>query len=167
MVLLGEILAPWRTEPDAPPGLAPRRLRSPIGAAIPEYPAILRAPVFRADRARGESASGRGAGAAAAASDTLQLLGVGGAPGSGTAVVKTADGATHGLRTGHGVQGWRLIAVDPAGATLAGPAGRIRLAVGAQAGGAPPPARKPEARKPEAWKTDAQKTDARKTESPS
>lgn len=104
------------------PALAPRRLRTPVPAMVPAYEAIVRAPIFAPDRGpEGQVAA-----------QTLQLIGVAAyGRSAGSAIVRTVDGASHVLKTGDSLQGWRLIAVSGDHAMFDGPVSRTSLAVSA------------------------------------
>jgi hypothetical protein len=124
-VLIGglalQVLAPARTLPPADGGLAPRHLRMPIAVPAPDYPGILRAPIFAPDRRPG---------APVAVSQGLHLIGVASSGRqSQTAIVKGLDGAAHLLRLGESLQGWRLVSVSGDRATFEGPGGTMRLDV--------------------------------------
>lgn len=120
------------TLPEAP-SLAPRRLKAPVAAEIPDYPDVLHAPIFAPDRAAGEAALGGAEGVA----QTLQLVGLAVSGRSVDAVVHTPDGATQVLEPGQALQGWRLVAAASGHAVFVGPAGRVVLTVG---GAEPTPA---------------------------
>ena len=120
---------------DLPDGsaLAPRRLRNPVPVPIPDYAAIRNVPVFTPDRRPG---SGPGASV-----QNLQLVGVAVFGRSvASAVLRSADGATHIVRKGESLQGWNLVSVTVDQAEFSGPAGRLRLVVNtAAAASAPSP----------------------------
>jgi hypothetical protein len=124
-VLIGglalQVLAPARTLPPLDGGLAPRHLRMPLAVPAPEYPGILRAPIFAPDRRPG---------APAAVSQGMHLIGVASnGRQAQAAIVRGLDGAPHLLRPGDSLQGWRLISVSGERATFNGPGGTMRLDV--------------------------------------
>ncbi len=100
--------------------LAPRRPRTPVPAMVPAYGATLEAPIFAPDR----KPEGQ------AASEGLQVIGAAAnGRSAASAIVRTADGANHVLRSGETLQGWRLVAVSGAQAIFEGPGGRMSLSV--------------------------------------
>ena len=137
IVLLGGLAAqlalPGRTELPADSAVAPRRSRAPVATPVPEYPAILRTPIFAPDRAPGETSGAAGTTLAT----HVQVLGVAVGGRSASAVVRDPAGASHVLRPGQSVHGWRLVLVTPRGAVFAGPGGRVAIPVG---GTSSPPA---------------------------
>ncbi|MDR3509129.1 MAG: hypothetical protein P4L64_14645 [Caulobacteraceae bacterium] len=114
-------------------GLAPRRVRMPAAVMIPDYPGILRAPIFAPDRAPGEASA---TGGSTLDAHGPSLLGVAASGRSASAIVRGSDGATHVLRPGEALLGWRLISVEANAAVFATPGGRVRVQLGAPA---PPP----------------------------
>ncbi len=111
---------PIRTALPEDNGVAPRRLRSPLPTTVPAYGAILQAPIFAPDR--------RPEGQAPAQS--LQLIGIAAnGRSTGSAIVLTQDGASHVLKAGDSVDGWRLVAVSSGHAIFDGAAGRAVLSV--------------------------------------
>lgn len=111
--------------------LAPRRVRDPSPAMVPDYSAVLRAPIFAPDRRPGEAAV---ISPGLATAPQPQVLGVAASGRSASAVIRGSDGADHVMQPGQALQGWRLLAVTPNGAVFLGPAGRVSLPVGG-----PPP----------------------------
>ena len=105
LTLLLQLALPPETQLPTDPMLAPRHTRPVKATPIPEYPAILSAPIFAPDRA---PAAAEGAGASA-----LSLAGLGLGKGFGVAIVRAEGGAPQSVRLGESVDGWRLTAVDP------------------------------------------------------
>lgn len=128
------LLARGTDLPD-PSVLAPRRLRPLNPAMIPDYPAVLRAPVFAPDRAPGEAPSA----SSTAAATGPQVLGVAALGGAGRAIVRGLDGASHVLAPGETLDGWKLVGLSASGAAFVGPTGSIRVPIAA-AGAKPPQA---------------------------
>lgn len=126
-----QLALPARTTLPADAALAPRRLPMPAPPMIPEYRAILQAPIFAPNRAPGEGGGGAGG------LQGLQLIGIAAAGRSASIIVRGQDGSTHVLRPGDSLQGWRLIAVAPDRAVFSGPVGRVSLALGGPALSAP------------------------------
>lgn len=125
-VLVVQFALPGATEPPESSSLAPRRTREPVAPMIPDYSAVLRAPIFAPDRRPGETTATAGASVAT----SLQILGVAEAGRSAQVVVRTPDGAAHVLQPGQTLQGWRLVAAAADAAVFIGPAGRVSLPVG-------------------------------------
>jgi hypothetical protein len=127
--LAAQFAWPITTEfsPTAPPSTP--RLRSPAATLVPDYPALLRAPLFSPDRhSLGVGVGGEGA--AATDSQRPILIGVASDRRAGSAVVKGSDGAVHVIRLGEAWRGWRLVAVGAKGAAFDGPGGRFTARVG-------------------------------------
>ena len=118
--LVLQLALPVRTALPDDTTLAPRRLRTPAPTMIPPYAAILQSPIFAPDRRSEDHASVQ----------ALQLIGVA-ANGRSTAnaIVVTPDGASHVLKAGDSIDGWRLVAVSIGHATFDGPSGRADLPV--------------------------------------
>lgn len=123
--LVAQLSLPSRTELPADSTVSPRRARAPAPALIPQYPAVLHAPIFAPDRAPGETSGSGGPGVAA----QIQVLGVAAGGRVASAVVRDPAGASHVLTPGQSLQGWRLISVTQRGAVFAGPAGRVAVPI--------------------------------------
>lgn len=136
MGAVAQFALPSGTELPQDSSLAPRRPRTPLAAMVPDYPAILRAPIFAPDRAPGEAPVLAAGPAGVSASAPIQLLGVAASGRAASAIVRGADGTTRVLAPGESAQGWRLISVEPNAATFLGPAGRVHVPVGGSS--APP-----------------------------
>lgn len=130
LALLGGLAAQlaWPTSTEFPPVSRPmaQRLRSPAATPVPDYPALLAAPLFSPDR---RSLAG-GGGAAATDDQRPILLGVALDRGAGSAVIKGADGGAHVVRLGETWRGWRLVSVGVASAAFDGPGGRFITRIG-------------------------------------
>ena len=108
--------------------LAPRRPKPVVAPPVPDYAAILAAPIFSPDRKPGEdedSAPGSGA------LDGFAALGVATGRGFATALLKGPDGVVSTLRVGDSVQGWRLVGVESAKLTFQRDTARHVVPVGA------------------------------------
>ncbi|MHB8528963.1 MAG: hypothetical protein ACYC8V_05545 [Caulobacteraceae bacterium] len=89
--------------------LAPRWPRLAAIPAIPEYPVILKSPLFAPDRQGGENAAtAPGAGGL----DGYAVLGVATGAGLATAIIRGPYGAARAVRPGEVVEGWRLAGVE-------------------------------------------------------
>lgn len=100
-----QLVLPSETPLPAEPMLVPRHARPITARPIPDYPAILQAPIFAPDRA--PTAAGTGGGP----SSGFSLVGVALGPGFGVAVVRTDDGKSQSVRKGDSVMGWRLVSL--------------------------------------------------------
>jgi len=131
LALLGglaiQLLLPVATELPDVARRAGRPAPSPSGAVVPDYAAVLTAPLFSPDRRPGNSLAGGGG---SAETQRPLLLGVASDRRSGSAVIRGADGAVHVLRPGVVWRGWRLVGVGANSATLVGPGGRYTAIVG-------------------------------------
>jgi hypothetical protein len=103
---------------------------------VPEYSAILSAPIFAPDRKPGDAAAGSGGG------DLAGYSAVGAAVGHGVAtVVLSGPGGTIAtLRPGDSVAGWRLVSVAPDKVVFERNGSQRTLSVGAPTAPAPGPA---------------------------
>uniref|UniRef100_B0T7N7 Type II secretion system protein GspC N-terminal domain-containing protein n=1 Tax=Caulobacter sp. (strain K31) TaxID=366602 RepID=B0T7N7_CAUSK len=123
--LATQVFLPAATEfPAVTPRVA-RPTASPVGAAIPDYAAVLAAPIFSPDRRPGDAVGGD-----AVEEQRPILIGVASDRRSGSAVIRGADGAVHVLRPGSTWRGWKLVGVGATSAALEGPAGRFTVTVG-------------------------------------
>ncbi len=110
--------------------MAPRRPRPIVAPPIPDYAAILQAPIFSPDRKPGEDEdSAPGAGAL----DGFTALGVATGRGFATALFKSSDGVVTTLHLGDSVKGWRLVGVESAKLTFQRDTARHVVPVGASA----------------------------------
>ena len=119
------------------PAAGPRMTRpmsSPAAATIPDYAAILAAPIFSPSRRPGEAAD-----IGAGDSQRPVLVGVASLGRSGSVVLRGSDGVAHVLRAGESWRGWRLVGLGAASATLDGPGGRFTAIVGDIRSPASPP----------------------------
>jgi len=111
-------------------GLAPRRPRLVTVPLLPEYPTILRIPLFTPDRHPGEIGAG-----ATSASDTLAgyaVLGAAVSRSAATAVVSAPGVAPKTVKPGDLLEGWRVVSVSRSRVTFERKGERRDLAVGAQ-----------------------------------
>ncbi len=124
-----QVALPATTE--FPAGASPmtRPPRSPAAVAVPDYPAVLGAPLFSPDR-RSLAATVEG-GETAPDGQRPELIGVASDRRTGSAVVKGADGAAHVVRLGETWRGWRLVGVGARSAAFDGPGGRFTALIGA------------------------------------
>jgi hypothetical protein len=105
LTLLLQLALPPETPLPTDPMLAPRHMRPVKATPVPEYPAILSAPIFAPDRA---PAATEGAGP-----EALTLAGLAVGKGVGVAIVRAQGAAPQSVRLGESVMGWRLTGVDP------------------------------------------------------
>jgi hypothetical protein len=114
----------WPNATDLPSITPPpvQQWRSPAAVPAPDYPALLRAPLFSPDR---RSLGADPHGGATTDSQRPVLIGVAADRRAGSAVVKGSDGALHVVRLGETWRGWRLVAVGAKGAAFDGPGGRF------------------------------------------
>jgi hypothetical protein len=112
---------------------------------VPEYPAILSAPIFAPDRKPGDPAS-----AGSAGGDLAGYNAVGSVVGNGTAsVVLSGPGGTVAtLRPGDSVAGWRLLSVTRDTVVFERNGAQRTLSVGATATQPPAPSGQPPAASP-------------------
>lgn len=122
----------WPIATEFPPTLSPPppRPRSPAAVPVPDYPALLAAPLFSPDR-RSLGGSGGGVGGVATGDQRPILIGVASDRRSGTAVIRGGDGAAHVVRLGETWRGWRLVGIGVASAAFDGPGGRFTARIGA------------------------------------
>jgi general secretion pathway protein N len=105
-----QLVLPPSAPPSQPPGLAPRRQRPILVPPVPEYAAILAAPIFAPDRrpgASGDSPSSSGgslAGYAAVGAVTSRA--------DATAVITAPGGGIRTVRRGDEVEGWQMSGAD-------------------------------------------------------
>jgi hypothetical protein len=89
--------------------LAPRRAREPLRPSVPNYPEVLRNPIFAPDRKADASieppAGGMG---------DYSVLGIATAgAGIATALIRSPDGTITRIQPGSDLGGWKLIQADP------------------------------------------------------
>ena len=111
--------------------LAVRRMKPFAIPALPEFPAILSAPIFAPDRRPG--LADQGASVAAGSLATYAALGAASGHGIGSAVVSGPGGTVKTLRLGDEIEGWRLVAVSATKLTFERKGLRHELLVGAAA----------------------------------
>jgi hypothetical protein len=140
VVLLVVLGAQFMIPPPSPPGdlvtRSPRRPRPVVIPPFPDYPAILRAPIFASDRQPAAAAS-----AAAASQGSLAAyaaLGAAVGDGAATVVISGPNIPAKAIKRGDEVEGWRLVAVDHTGATFVRNGKRHTLIIGAPAEGVAP-----------------------------
>jgi hypothetical protein len=115
---------------DASPVLA-RRPRPVAAPVIPDYAAILRAPIFSPDRKPGEdedTALGSGP------LNGFAVVGVSIGRNFATALVKGPDGSLRTLHRGDTIQDWRLVSIESSQLTFGRDTARHVISVGAPAG---------------------------------
>jgi hypothetical protein len=121
--------------------LAPRRPLAVVPPPVPEYAAILRAPIFAPDRKPGPSALAAPGGGPLSG---YAALGVAIDRSGATAVISGPQNSTRTVRTGESVEGWRLVSIERTRVTFERDGARQSLVVGSppevlsQAGAATP-----------------------------
>lgn len=127
-----QLLIPASPPPLDAGGLAPRRPRLvTVPPVVPEYSAILTAPIFAPDRRPGDSSDIAVPGGGLM--DGYAALGVVIGHGIAAGVVSSPDGKTQTLRRGGEVDDWRLIDVSRTRLSFARKDARHDLIVGAPA----------------------------------
>jgi hypothetical protein len=132
IALVAQIIIP-DSQPltDASPVLA-RRPRPVVAPVLPDYAAILHAPIFSPDRKPGEDEDvvpGSGP------LNGFVVVGVATGRNFATALVKGPDGTVRTLHRGDTIQDWRLVSIEGGQITFARDAARHVMPVGAPAGG--------------------------------
>ena len=127
-----QFLLPGGDAPLQPGGLAARRPRPVVIPPLPEYPAILRAPIFAPDRKPGPAAA---TGPAASSLGGYAVLGAVVGRSLASVVISGPGVAPKTLRRGDMLDGWRLVAVDTTKATFERSGLRHELIIGAPAEG--------------------------------
>jgi len=103
-----QLTLPSETTLPQPSDLAPRRAREPAPPAIPNYPDILRNPIFAPDHKPDASVEPPAGGMG-----DFTVLGIATASdGAATALVKRPDGTIVRIRPGEDMSGWKLVTVD-------------------------------------------------------
>jgi hypothetical protein len=110
LMLIVQLVLPPSAPPSQPPGLAPRRQRPVLVPLVPEYAAILAAPIFAPDRRPG--ASGDASPSAAGSLGGYAAVGAVASRADGTAVIIVPGGGIKTVRRGDEVDGWRLTGLD-------------------------------------------------------
>ena len=132
MAALGlQLVLPYRAPTPDAVSLAIRRVKPFVIPSLPEFPAILRAPIFAPDRHPG--LADQGSIAAAGSLGTYAALGAASGHGVGAAVLSGPGGAVKTLRLGDEIEGWRLVAVNATKLTFERKGARHELVVGAAA----------------------------------
>jgi hypothetical protein len=126
-----QLVLPYRVPAPEANSLAVRRAKPFVIPLLPEFPAILRAPIFAPDRRPG--LADQGASAAAGSLGTYAALGAASGHGVGAAVVSGPGGAVKTLRLGDEIEGWRLVAVTATKLTFERKGARHELLIGAPA----------------------------------
>jgi len=121
---------------DASPVLA-RRPRPVVAPVLPDYGAILQAPIFSPDRKPGED---EGAFAGAGPLNGFVAVGVATGRNFATALVKGPDGSVRTLHRGDTIQDWRLVGIESSQLTFTRGAARHVIPVGASNEAAAPAA---------------------------
>jgi hypothetical protein len=115
LALAAQLVMPSGQPLTEPSFLAPRRPRPVVAPPVPEFAAVLQAPIFSPDRKPGEDEdSAPGAGAL----DGYAALGVSTGRSFAMASLKGPDGVVSTLRLGDNIQGWRLVGVESAKLTF-------------------------------------------------
>ena len=103
-----QLALPSSTALPQPSDLAPRRAREPASPAVPDYPDILRNPIFAPDHKPDASVEPPAGGMG-----DFTVLGIATASdGAATALVRTPGGTIERVRPGEDIGGWKLVAVD-------------------------------------------------------
>jgi hypothetical protein len=103
-----QLALPSATALPEPSDLAPRRAREPAEPAVPNYPEILRNPIFAPDHKPDASVEPPAGGMG-----DFTVLGIATASdGTATALVKSPDGTIARVRPGEDMGGWKLVAVE-------------------------------------------------------
>lgn len=103
-----QLALPSATTLPEPSDLAPRRAREPALPTVPNYPDILRNPIFAPDHKPDASVEPPAGGMG-----NFVVLGIATASdGAATALVKTPDGMITRVRPGEDIAGWKLVAVE-------------------------------------------------------
>ena len=101
------VLPPVSSLPEQPDRV-PRRMREPLPPAVPDYPEVLRNPIFAPDRKADASIE-----PAAGGMGDYAVLGIATAgAGNATALVRLPDGTIARIQPGADLGGWKLIQVD-------------------------------------------------------
>ena len=130
VALVAQLVIPYgQPLTDASPVL-PRRPRPIVAPVIPEYAAILQAPIFSPDRKPGEDEDAiPGTGPL----DGFAVVGVATGRNFATALIKGPDGSIRTLHPGDTVQDWRLVSIEGSQLTFGRGAARHVIPVGAAA----------------------------------
>jgi hypothetical protein len=103
-----QLTLPSQTTLPVASDLAPRRARQPVDPVVPNYPEILRNPIFAPDHKPDASVEPPAGGMGA-----FTVLGIATASdGAATALVKTPDGTIQRVRPGEDMNGWKLVDVQ-------------------------------------------------------
>jgi hypothetical protein len=103
-----QVALPSATTLPGPSDLAPRRARVAAVPDAPNYPEILRNPIFAPDHKPDASVEPPAGGMG-----DFTVLGIATATdGAATALVKTPDGTITRVRPGEDIAGWKLVAVE-------------------------------------------------------
>jgi hypothetical protein len=133
VALVAQLVLPNGTPlTDASP-VMPRRPRLVVAPVIPEYAAILKAPIFSPDRKPGEEED------AAPGSGPLNgfvVVGVAIGRNFAMAMIKGPDGSIRTLHRGDTIQDWSLVSIESTQLTFARDTARHVISVGAPAAAA-------------------------------
>jgi hypothetical protein len=127
-----QVMLPAAGPPPQIAFLAARRPRPVLIPPLPEYPAILRAPLFAPDRRPGEPVAAAGT-AGGGALEGYAALGVVVGRGLAAAMISGPNVAARAVRRGEIVDGWRLTAISTEAVTFEHAGARRTLIVGAPA----------------------------------
>ena len=137
LALVAQLVIPYgQPLTDASPVL-PRRPRPIVAPVIPEYAAILQAPIFSPDRKPGEDqdeAPGSGP------LNGFVVVGVATGRNFAMALIKGPDGSVRTLHRGDTIQDWRLVGIESSQLTFTRGAARHVIPVGASNEAAAPAA---------------------------
>jgi hypothetical protein len=127
-----QLILPGAAPPTQIDFRAARRPRPVTIPAAPDYPAILRAPLFAPDRHPGDALPASAAGDGGTL-DGFAALGVVAGGAAASAVISGPGVTAQTIRRGEVVNGWRLAGVTPTGAIFERGGVRRGLIVGAPA----------------------------------
>ncbi len=134
MLTLGlQLILPYSGPPADGASLAVRRPRPIAPPLLPEYAAILHAPVFAPDRRPGEIATAQAAGAGGGVLAGYAALGSASGGAAATGVLSAPGGTTKTVRRGEALEGWRLVGVERTKLTFRRGAETRVLVIGAPA----------------------------------
>jgi hypothetical protein len=134
VALVAQVAIPYGQSLTEASPVAPRRPRPVVAPVLPEYAAILQAPIFSPDRKPGEDEDATpGAGPLGG----FAAIGVATGRNFATALLKGPDGSVRTLHPGDTVLDWRLVGIDGTKLTFARGGDRHVMPVGAPVAAAP------------------------------
>jgi len=128
LALVAQLVIPYGQPLTDASSVLPRRPRPIVAPVIPEYAAILQAPIFSPDRKPGEDqdeAPGSGP------LNGFIVVGVATGRNFAMALIKGPDGSVRTLHPGDTVQDWRLVSIESSQLTFARDTARHVIPVGA------------------------------------